>query len=75
MTFISYYYVIYGKMEIIQVGLIWVHISFLKGESFIWPLAEGEAKEFGNMIRLGCITIAALKMSGAKCKDRETSRS
>jgi hypothetical protein len=34
-------------------------------------LAEGEVEEFGNMIRLGCITTAALKMSGAKCKDRE----
>lgn len=34
-------------------------------------MAEGEVKEFGNMIRLGCITIAALKMSGAKCKARE----
>ena len=47
------------------------HTSSLKGESFIWPLAEGEVKEFGNMIRLGCITIAALNVSGAKCKARE----
>ena len=30
-----------------------------------------EVRETGSMIRLGCITIAALKMAGIKCKDRE----
>lgn len=30
-----------------------------------------EVREIGSMIKLGCITIAGLKMAGVKCKDRE----